>query len=76
MYGTRKTVSNSRQAVAAMLYNKEFLHFLFLEMLNRGVIALSRGLYSISTPMDEKVTDEAAERICGALETAAPLCRE
>lgn len=76
MYGTRKPVSNSRQAVSALLNNKEFMHFLFLEMLNRGVICLSRGLYSISSPMNDDVIEEAGERICGALETAAPLCRE
>lgn len=76
MYGTRKKVVHSRQAVKALLNNKEFMHFLFLEMLNRGVICLSRGLYSVSSPMDDGVIEEAGRRICGALETAAPLCRE
>jgi len=76
MYGTREKVSNSREAVSALMNNKDFLHFLFLEMLNRGVICLSRGLYSISTPMNDAIVEDAASRICCALEIAAPLCRE
>jgi glutamate-1-semialdehyde 2,1-aminomutase len=74
MYASAGKIVNSRQAVQAMLKNKEFLHFLFLELMNQGVTCLSRGLYSISTPMNDAIIDDAAERVCRALRTAAPLC--
>lgn len=76
MYGTASKVTNSREALTAMLRNKEFLHHLFLEIMNQGAVCLSRGLYSISTPMNEEIVGDAAERIGRALGKAAPLCND
>lgn len=74
VYGTRNPFTTSRDAIAALIRNREAMRFFHLELLNRGVVCLSRGLFSISTPMDEAVVDDGVERICGALETIAPLC--
>jgi glutamate-1-semialdehyde 2,1-aminomutase len=74
VYGTRERFTTSREAIMALIRNKEAMRFFHLELLNRGVVCLSRGLFSISTPMDEAVVDDGIERICAALQTIAPLC--
>ena len=76
IYPTRREIANSRDALLAMLKNKEFMQMLHLELLNRGVVCLSRGLFALSTPMTDAVIEEAGKRICAALETVAALCEE
>lgn len=76
VHPSRKKLSNSREVLLAMIKNKQFMRMLHLELLNRGVVCLSRGLFALSTPMTDAVVDEAAGRISAAFETVAPLCEE
>ncbi len=45
-------------------------------MLNRGVYYASRGMYVISTPMDEPIVDKVIEEFEGALEMIKPYAAE
>ncbi|RKX88202.1 MAG: aspartate aminotransferase family protein [Spirochaetes bacterium] len=76
IYGTREKIENSRMAIKAMVNNGEFLRFLHLELLNNGLVCLSRGMFSLSLPMDDKIIKEAGGIICNALEVVASLCVE
>jgi len=76
IYGTREKIVNSRMAIKAMVKNAEFIRFLHLELLNNGVVCLSRGIFSMSLPMNEKTIEQAGNIICNAIATVAPLCVE
>ncbi len=74
--GTREKVTNSRVAIKAIVNNAEFFKFLHLELLNNGLVCLSRGTFSVSLPMNDETIEEAGRIICKALEVVAPLCVE
>jgi glutamate-1-semialdehyde 2,1-aminomutase len=47
-----------------------------LELINRGVFSTHRGLYCLSTPMDEKDVDKVVEAFTGTLELLKPFVAE
>lgn len=69
----KKSMKTSRDAVSAYIEGMEFMKYFHLELLNLGVTCLSRGLFSISTPMDDAVIEDAANRIGDAIEHCKPI---
>jgi glutamate-1-semialdehyde 2,1-aminomutase len=69
---TGRELENARDVVLGFLDSGDISSVLHWEMLNRGVYYASRGMYVVSTAMDEQVIDRAVEAFEGALETIKP----
>ncbi|MCP4121023.1 MAG: hypothetical protein GY751_04660 [Bacteroidetes bacterium] len=67
------TISNSKEAVMAMGSYMEFLDLLHLEMMNRGVFFMQRGMFNLSTPMTMDEIDKAVNAFGEALTFLKPL---
>jgi glutamate-1-semialdehyde 2,1-aminomutase len=69
---TGREIRNARDAVLGFLESGDVSTVLHWEMLNRGVFFASRGMFVVSTPMDEAVIDEVVEEFEGALQVIRP----
>ncbi len=69
-------ISNSREAMMAFQSYIEFLDLLHIEMLNRGVFFISRGMFILSTPMGEKEIDKTAKIFGETLQFLKPVAVE
>ena len=47
--------------------NREYLKLMHLKLLKRGIFAAPRGMFVLSTPMDEAVIDAAGDAFCNAM---------
>lgn len=70
---TGTPLATSRDVVAALAAAGEALHFLHLELLNRGIYYMSRGMFVVSTPMTEAEIDQTIGTFGEALETVKTL---
>jgi glutamate-1-semialdehyde 2,1-aminomutase len=73
---TEKKLATSRDVVTALAGTGEILHYLHLELLNRGVYFMSRGMFVVSTPMTETEIDQTVKIFGEALEVVKPLAQE
>jgi glutamate-1-semialdehyde 2,1-aminomutase len=73
---TEAPLATSRDVVASLAATGEVLHFLHLELLNRGVYFMSRGMFVVSTPMTVAEIDRTVAIFGEALETVRPLIAE
>ena len=68
-----RKVRSAKDAIMGFLEYGEFLQYLHLEMMNRGVYFLHRGLFNLSTPMTQDVLDKSVSEFGGAFEMLKPL---
>ncbi|MEN8247034.1 MAG: aminotransferase class III-fold pyridoxal phosphate-dependent enzyme, partial [Thermodesulfobacteriota bacterium] len=73
---TDKVLNDSKDVFLSMISSHELMQYLHLEMLNRGVSFLDRGMFTISTPMTEIEIDKAIEMFEASLELLKPLAVE
>ncbi len=73
---TEREFSNAKDVVLGFLDSGDVSAVLHWEMLNRGIFYASRGMYVISTPMDEAIVDRVVEEFEGALQTIKPYVAE
>jgi glutamate-1-semialdehyde 2,1-aminomutase len=71
-----RKLENAKDVVLGFLDSGDISAVLHWEMLNRGVFYASRGMYVISTPMDEAVIDEVVDAFEGALQLIKPYVAE
>jgi len=70
---TDKVLKDSKDVVLSMIPYMELMQYLHLEMLNRGIFFLHRGMFTVSTPMTEIEIDKAIEVFEASLELLKPL---
>jgi len=73
---TGRELDNAKDVVLGFLESGDLSAVLHLEMLNRGIFFASRGMYVISTPMDEAIIDEVIAEFEGALQVIKPYAAE
>jgi glutamate-1-semialdehyde 2,1-aminomutase len=73
---TEKPLTTSRDVVLSLFPSFELLHYLHLEMLNRGIYFMNRGMFVVSTPMTEKQIDTCVANFEAALRMLKPLADE
>ncbi len=73
---TGRELNNAKDVVLGFLDSGDLSAVLHWEMLNRGIFFASRGMYVISTPMDEAIVDKVIEEFQGALEVIKPYVAE
>lgn len=71
-----RELHSAKDVVLGFLDSGDISALLHWEMLNRGVFYASRGMYVVSTPMDEAVIDEVVEKFEGALQMIKPYVAE
>ena len=64
---------NARDFANGLISSGEFLRFFHLEMLNRGIFFLHRGMFALSTPMTEVEVDQAVVIFKETLAKLKPL---
>ena len=75
VYFFEQPFENAKEAALAVMPTLEFAQNVHLEMLNRGLYAITRGMiaFAVSTPMNEQKIDQIIDRFGRALEFAKPL---
>ena len=73
---TDRELNNAKDVVLGFLDSGDVSEVLHWEMLNRGIFFASRGMYVISTPMDEAIIDKVVEEFEGALQVIKPYLAE
>jgi glutamate-1-semialdehyde 2,1-aminomutase len=73
---TARELNNAKDVVLGFLDSGDASAVLHWEMLNRGIFFAARGMYVISTPMDEAIIDRVIEEFEGALEVIKPYLAE
>ena len=73
---TGRELNNAKDVVLGFLDSGDLSAVLHWEMLNRGIFYAARGMYVISTPMDEQVIDKVVEEFEGALQVIKPHVAE
>ena len=73
---TGRELNNAKDVVLGFLDSGDLSAVLHWEMLNRGIFFASRGMYVISTPMDEPIIDKVVEEFEGALQLIKPYVAE
>jgi glutamate-1-semialdehyde 2,1-aminomutase len=71
-----RELDNAKDVVLGFLDSGDISAVLHWEMLNRGVFYASRGMYVVSTPMDEAIIDKVVEAFEGALQLIKPYVAE
>jgi glutamate-1-semialdehyde 2,1-aminomutase len=69
---SERELNNAKDVVLGFLDGGDLSALLHWEMLNRGIFFASRGMYVISTPMDEAIIDKVVEEFEGALQVIKP----
>jgi len=67
---------NARDFSKGLMSSAELLRFFHLEMLNRGIFFLHRGMFALSTPMTEVVVEKTITIFRETLEKLKPLADE
>jgi glutamate-1-semialdehyde 2,1-aminomutase len=70
---TDKPLNTSRDVVLNLIPWFELLQYLHIEMLNRGIYFLHRGMFTLSTPMTQKEVDSCIQHFEEALRMLKPL---
>jgi glutamate-1-semialdehyde 2,1-aminomutase len=70
---TDKPLKSSKDVVLGLFPSFELMHYLHLEMLNRGIYFLDRGMFALSTPMTENEIDYCVNHFGQALQMLKPL---
>ena len=73
---TGRELNNAKDVVLGFLDSGDISALLHWELLNRGVFFAARGMYVISTPMDEAIIDKVIEEFAGALQLIKPYVAE
>jgi glutamate-1-semialdehyde 2,1-aminomutase len=73
---TGRELNNAKDVVLGFIDSGDLSVVLHWEMLNRGIFFASRGMYVISTPMDEATVDTVVAEFQGALEVLKPYVVE
>ena len=73
---TDKELNNSKDVVLSMIPSFELMQYLHLEMLNRGVFFLHRGVFTVSTPMTETEIDKCIASFEASLALLKPVADE
>jgi len=73
---TDKSLNNSKDVILSLIPYLELMQYLHLEMLNRGVFFLNRGMFTVSTPMTENEIGKCVESFEQSLELLKPLAAE
>ncbi len=73
---TGRELNNAKDVVLGFLESGDLSAVLHWEMLNRGIFFASRGMYVISTVMDEAIIDKVVAEFEGALEVIKPYAAE
>jgi len=73
---TDKVLNDSKDVILSMIPSLELMQYLHLEMLNRGVFFLHRGMFTVSTPMTEIEIDKAIAVFEASLELLKPFAVE
>ena len=73
---TERELDNAKDVVLGFLDSGDISALLHWELLNRGVFFAARGMYVISTPMDEAIIDKVIEEFAGALQLIKPYVAE
>jgi glutamate-1-semialdehyde 2,1-aminomutase len=73
---TGRELDNAKDVVLGFLDSGDISALLHWELLNRGVFFAARGMYVISTPMDEAIIDKVVEEFAGALQLIKPYVAE
>jgi glutamate-1-semialdehyde 2,1-aminomutase len=73
---TGRELNNAKDVVLGFIDSGDLSVVLHWEMLNRGIFFASRGMYVISTPMDEAIVDKVVAEFQGALEVLKPYVAE
>ena len=71
-WGDNLPPKDSRQSIGGFVKAGELTGLIHLELLNRGVHAAPRGLFSLSTPMTEKDIDFAVQAFDGTINRLRP----
>ncbi|MEW5722704.1 MAG: aspartate aminotransferase family protein [Thermodesulfobacteriota bacterium] len=71
-----RNISHAKDAVLAFLDGGDLSALLHLEMLNRGIFFVARGLFALSTAMTEKEIDWAVETFEAVLQYLKPYVAE
>jgi glutamate-1-semialdehyde aminotransferase len=67
---------NARDFSKGLMSSGELLRFFHLEMANRGIYFLHRGMFALSTPMTEVVVEKTITIFRETLEKLKPLADE
>ncbi|MEW6265886.1 MAG: aspartate aminotransferase family protein [Thermodesulfobacteriota bacterium] len=73
---TQREIKNAKDVVMGFLDSGELPTYLHLEMLNRGIHYVSRGMYALSTPMTEKEIDQTVAVFTDVLSMLKPMIAE
>lgn len=73
---TEKPLLTSKDVFLSMAPTLELLKYLHLEMLNRGIYFMHRGMFVVSTPMTPKEIDLCVTNFEAALHMVKPLAEE
>ena len=73
---TDKPLNSSKDVVMGLIPSFELIQYLHLEMLNRGIYFLDRGMFTLSTPMTKNEIDNCINNFEEALEMLKPLADE
>jgi len=71
-----REIKNARDVVRGFMSYGELMKFFHLEMMNRGVYFLHRGMFSLCTPMTETDLNKAITLFKETLEMLKPLADE
>lgn len=70
---TDKPLYTSRDVVMSLFPAIELLQYLHIDMMNHGVFFLNRGMFTVSTPMDEEVIDQTVSVFRKSLRRLKPM---
>ncbi len=73
---TDKPLNSSKDVVLGLIPSFELIQYLHLEMLNRGIYFLDRGMFTLSTPMTKNEIDYCVTNFEEALQMLKPLADE
>ncbi|MBW2368127.1 MAG: aminotransferase class III-fold pyridoxal phosphate-dependent enzyme, partial [Deltaproteobacteria bacterium] len=76
LYFTDQEMKNARDVVLGFMRYGELMRFCHLEMMNRGVYFLHRGMFSLCTPMIEAEINKTVAIFKETLEMLKPLAEE
>jgi len=73
VYFSSKEIKTAKEVVLEVMQYGELLKFFHLEMMNRGIYFLHRGMFSLTTPMTESDINKTVKIFKETLEMLKPL---
>jgi glutamate-1-semialdehyde 2,1-aminomutase len=73
LYFSERPMKTARDVVLGFMHYGELMRFFHLEMMNRGVYFLHRGMFSLCTPMTDNDIDQTLGIIRETLEMLKPI---